>query len=580
MINLWNYSETLFINNTLSIINYNWFIFMPEIFLTLSIILLIVYGVIFSKINDNFNNKINGKISGIKKIINIGILILIITLIILNYLNKNIENITNGTELYNMTGPLDCLKIDPLIIGVKNIIIISGILILILTQGVVIKKREKLIDYELTILMLLSILGMLLLISGKDLIIMYLSIETLSLSLYILAGIRKTGQYSTEAGLKYFILGALSSGMLLFGSALIYISTGLTDFDSLASLINNNNQLINETLIGYEIGAVFILFAIFFKLAIAPFHMWAPDVYEGSPTIITAFFAIVPKIAILILLISLIFGPFFGIFNSIIKPLLIISALLSIMIGSLGALNQTKIKRLFAYSAIGHIGFIILGLVPGTINSLQSSLIYIVLYIIMSLNTFSFILLYYNKYSSNSISKIEKKINNKKTIETVYNPFNLGSFFISELSGLSRKEPLLAITFSLGLLSIAGIPPLAGFFSKYYILLSIIEDSLNIVAIITILFSVIACFYYIRLIQFMFFKNSTTYAIKDLADIAYSKIDNNSLYFKHHSFYNINGFHLSSLLILASTFYFIISFIFFPQPLLMWTFDTILNTFI
>lgn len=538
----------------------NYFVFIPEIYLTISIIILLIYGVIYSKKEGIIKNQ--------QKMLNISILTLLFTLLLIINIFSKLEN----TNYINI-----CLQIDPLILFVKILLLISGILVLNLSKGVIIKKNEKIIDYEFMILILISILGMFFLISSKDFIVMYLSIETISLSFYILAAIRKSGQYSTEAGLKYFILGALSSGLLLFGSALIYISTGLLDFNNLAILLENTSN-IEKNLIGFEIGAIFICIALFFKLAVAPFHMWAPDVYEGSPTIITAFFAIVPKISILLLLIHLIYGPFLCIFNSTIKPLLLISAIFSIGIGSLGALNQTKIKRLFAYSAIGHIGFIILGLVPGTINSLNASFIYIILYIIMSLNLFSLILLIFNKFSSNSFSSTSFTSSTSLPLTSV------GSLFISELSGLSRKEPVLALTLALTLLSIAGIPPLAGFFSKYYVLLAIIESNYYLVSVIIILFSVIACFYYIRLIQFMYFKDHNSFLIKDLANISYSKVFNNFSSFPSsntNAFFNrISGFPLPSILILGSTFYIILTFIFYPQPFLMFSFDSLVSSFL
>jgi NADH-quinone oxidoreductase subunit N len=218
---------------------------------------------------------------------------------------------------------------------------------------------------------------------------------------------------------------------------------------------------------------MFIVVALLFKLAAAPFHMWAPDVYEGSPTIVTAYFAIVPKIATLGILYQLLLNPFFNILSQL-EPLLIICALLSVVVGSLGAINQTKIKRLLAYSAIGHMGFMLIGLSTGALDGLFATFIYIVIYMITSFNTFAFVLSF---TSSNSTS------------------------FISQLGGLSRLNPVLALTFTLGLFSMAGIPPLAGFFSKYLVLLSAFHQQLYFVAFIAIMFSVIASFYYIRLIR-------------------------------------------------------------------------------
>jgi len=215
---------------------------------------------------------------------------------------------------------------------------------------------------------------------------------------------------------------------------------------------------------------MFIIIALLFKLAAAPFHMWAPDVYEGSPTIVTAYFAIVPKIATLGILYQLLFGPFSSLFSQL-QPILLVSALLSIMIGSLGAINQTKVKRLIAYSAIAHMGFMLIGLSTGAQSGLLATFVYIVIYMITSFNTFAFVL------SLNSPN------------------------YISQLTGLSRYNPILAITFALCLFSMAGVPPLAGFFSKYLILLSAIGNGLYFVAFIAIIFSVVGSFYYLRLIK-------------------------------------------------------------------------------
>lgn len=527
-------------------------ILIPEIFLIISIVILLVYGVIYSKLG--------GIVNIMRQISILGIIVLCITLLLL----WDIKDIIINEKVLNSS----ILGIDNLSIMVKSVVIITTILILSMSLEVFKQKNEQIKDYEYTILILLATLGMLLLISSKDLIIMYLSIETLSLSLYILAGFKKTGQLSTEAGLKYLIMGGLSSGILLFGCALIYISTGILDFDNLANYIFNNTIINTNTNneIGVEIGSLLICIAIMFKLAAAPFHMWAPDVYEGSPTIITAFFAIVPKIAILTLLVNLIYNVFWGIFNSVLLPFFIFSALLSVIIGSIGAVNQTKFKRLLAYSAISHMGFILLGLIPGTLNSLQTSFIYIILYIITSLNTFAFTFIYFNKYK---------------------NSFKNTTYYLSDLSALSRKEPVLALTLTLSLFSIAGIPPLAGFISKYYILLSLIQNNYIVIATLTILFSVIACFYYIRIIQYMYFKNNNTYLIKFLADVVYRKVP--SSYINNHNNINSNNntsssiyynVSLSPILILGSTLYILISFIFYPNPLLMITFDAILNTFI
>lgn len=524
----------------------NIFYIIPEIYLSLSIIFLLAYGVVYSKI------QAGGLVGELKNItyLSIGTLLVTMWLVLETnsaiYIGKDILHSTNIMGYHPGTG-LSCLTvqdnsfvsigdgllgIDNYSVIIKSICLITGIVILLMSLNIYEKRDEKIVDYEYSQLILISILGMLLLISSRDLIIMYLSVETLSLSSYVLASIRRSGQYSTEAGLKYFILGALSSGLLLFGSSLIYIVTGLTNFES----ISNYVWLCDESEIGVSLGAAFIIMAILFKIAAAPFHMWAPDVYEGSPTIVTAFFAIVPKIAVISLLITLIYGPFLGIFENLVQPIIIFTGLLSIIVGNIAAVNQTKIKRLLAYSAIAHIGWILLGLGVGTLISIQAALIYIILYILMTINSFAFIIYYFKGYGNN---------------------------YITELSGLSRKEPILAITFTLCLLSIAGIPPLAGFFSKYNILLSLINENFIITASLGIVISVIGSFYYIRIIQWMYFSNSKNYLLKDLGDTSYRVIEQK------------NRLSISQSLILGSTLYFILTYLIYPNPLLILTFDGI-----
>jgi len=534
----------------------NIFYLIPEIFLSLSIVFLLGYGAICTKWgnlkeqgdklrHDGFIPKgdfgCGGKarlVSELKNITYLSILAIFITIWLVGLTKSAPRSLTDlvQDDKFSIDIGNGILGIDNYSIIIKSICLLTGALILLMSLSIYEKKDEKLIDYEYSQLILMSILGMLLLISSRDLILMYLSIETLSLSLYVLAAIRRSGQYSTEAGLKYFILGALSSGLLLFGSSLIYIITGLTEFESISNYI----WLSETSEIGLSLGAAFIIMALLFKLAAAPFHMWAPDVYEGASTIVTAFFAIVPKIAVLSLLITLIYGPFLGIFENLIQPIIIISGLMSILVGSIAAINQTKIKRLLAYSAIAHMGWILIGLGVGTLMSIQATLIYIVLYILMSINSFAFVISYFKGYGNN---------------------------YITQLSGLSRKEPILAITFSLCLLSIAGIPPLAGFYSKYNILLALIDEKFIITSILGIVLSVIGSFYYIRIIQWMYFNNSSDYIIKDLGDIVYKQTDT-----------GVNStIGLNQSLILGSSLFFILTYLIYPNPLVILTFDGISN---
>lgn len=515
----------------------------PEIFLSLVTVWLLGYGVIYSKLE--------GEISQQKKITWLSILTLFWT-VIMEIKEYQLLLASSDSNIYISNG---LYGVDPSIIGIKLAILSASIGVLLLSLNYY--ARENLVIYEYTQLILLSTLGMMLLISSKDLISLYLSIELISLSLYILAAIKRNSQYSTEAGIKYFLLGAVSSGILLFGSALIYWITGETSFVGLsnyiwyAPLVQDNIAIGNTA--SLSIAAMFILVALLFKLAAAPFHNWAPDVYEGSPTIVTAYFAIVPKIATLGLVYQLLFGPFSSLFTDL-QPLLIISALLSIIVGSLGAINQTKIKRLLAYSAIGHMGFMLIGISTGAINGLLATFVYIIVYMITSFNTFAFVLSFTSSNSTN---------------------------FISQLAGLSRLNPLLAITFTLGLFSMAGIPPLAGFFSKYLVLLSAVHSELYYISFIALIFSVIGSFYYIRLIKWMFFKDSTDYTYKTLSDISMKGCDvsplaiNNQTILPSDSSLNIN---LVNSLILGSTLFIIMTFLFFPNPLLNLVFESLTVT--
>jgi NADH-quinone oxidoreductase subunit N len=371
-----------------------------------------------------------------------------------------------------------------------------------------------------------------LLISSNDLIMLYLAVELLSLAFYVLAAIKRESQHATEAALKYFLLGALSSGLLLFGMGLVYAFTGETGFDALANILWYDTVDTEVT-----VGATFILIALLFKVAAAPFHQWVVDTYEGAPTIVTAFFAIVPKIATLGVIITLLSGPFLALFDQL-QPLIAFTAVLSLLIGSIGALNQAKMKRLLAYSAITHIGFLLIGVLPNTLLSLNAAFVYIFLYIIMSFNTFTFVL----------------------------GTFKHGNF-ITQLSGLSRYNPVLAMTFAFTLLSIAGVPPLAGFYSKYLILLQAINEGFYVVAFIAIMASCVACFYYLRIIKWMFFKDTQFFHMKDIGDCIYPV--NTSL---HVSF--------TQSIILGATTFIILTFLFYPAPFVTFSMNILLTSLV
>jgi len=481
--------------------NINWIL--PEVFIAITATVLLGYGTILSKLGS--------QVSQLTKINWLTILTLLFSAVLLieqlGFVSSNQVIVGGGFLVAN-----------EFIIGIKLVLVLSSALVL--TLGLKSQVEDKMLDYEFSQLILLSTLGMMLLVGSGDLIMLYLAIELLSLSFYVLASIKRHSQHSTEAGLKYFLLGALSSGLLLFGMALVYAFTGATSFVAISEFLWYSSDS-TEILI----GCTFIIIALLFKLAAAPFHMWAPDVYEGSPTIVTAFFAIVPKIGTLGVLILLLTGPFLSLFNEL-QPIILFSACLSLIVGSVGALNQAKMKRLLAYSAISHIGFLLVGLLPNSLLGIHACFVYICLYIVMSFNTFAFVLA----------------------------NFRHGNF-ITQLSGLSRQNPILAFTFAFTLLSIAGVPPLAGFYSKYLVLLQAVNNEFFGVALIGIICSCIAGFYYLRIIRWMFFKHDLTFHLKDIGDALYPSNTNVSV-------------TLVQSLILGSTLFIILTFLMYPTPFL------------
>lgn len=405
-----------------------------------------------------------------------GKILLVVYLLLLLLINNNVS----GFLVFN-----DLLIVDNFTTLIKNILVVSLICIIIVSLNYI--KAEKIDKYEYFLLVGLSSLGMFTIVSSNDLITMYLGIEIQSLCFYILATIKIYNNFSTEAGLKYFILGAFSSGLLLFGCSFIYGALGTTNFTDMRLLSSNFSNL-SDNPISLILGIIFVIVAIMFKIGAAPFHMWVPDVYEGIPTIVTAFFAIVPKIAIFSLLVRLQLSLFYEnlVFT---QEIFIYAAILSITIGTLGALYQTKLKRLLAYSAISHVGFLLLGFVSFNNWSIFSLFFYLIIYIIISINIFTVLLV---------LRKIDNNLKFKK---------------INELVILFKSNPLLAINFCLILFSIAGIPPLVGFYSKLYIFISALKSEIYITAILAAILSVIASMYYIRLIKLMFFKNFEYWAL-------------------------------------------------------------------
>jgi NADH-quinone oxidoreductase subunit N len=334
---------------------------------------------------------------------------------------------------------------------------------------------------EFLALMLIATVGGLLMISANDLLLFYLGLELQALSLYLLASFNVKSAKSSEAGIKYFILGSLASGLLLFGISLIYGYSATTNFTALQEFIGKLKP--EEMPIGIVFGMVMVATAMFFKISAAPFHMWAPDVYQGAPTIVLAFFGTVVKFSVVMSLIFL----SLNISWVILSKILLIVALTSIIVGSFGAIFQKNLKRLFAFSSITHIGFVLLALSPLDKSIFNSCIFYMIIYSIISLGTFSFL----------TIMRSPQEVENDET--------DAKTFDISSLAGLAKTHPLMAFSLAILMFSTAGIPPLAGFFSKFYILKSAITFGLLPYAIIAVIFSAISAFYYLRIVKIMYF---------------------------------------------------------------------------
>ena len=325
--------------------------------------------------------------------------------------------------------------------------------------------------YEFPILILFASIGMLIMVSSNDLLSMFVGLELQSLSLYVLASLNRNSLLSSEAGIKYFILGALSSGLLLFGISYIYGFTGNTNFNLIA--VNYNSESL-----GLLIGIVFVCAGLAFKVSAVPFHMWTPDVYQGAPTPITGFFALAPKIAAMGLLVRFLFNSFGEIYSDW-QQIIIFISIASMVLAAFAAIAQTNIKRLMAYSSIGHIGYALIGIACVSNEGLRSLLVYLMIYLVMNIAVFSFIL---------SMKRKDEYFEN-----------------ISDLSGLYKNHPFASVMISLTMFSLAGIPPLAGFFGKFYIFMSAIESNMFALSIIGVLASVIGAFYYLRIVKIIYF---------------------------------------------------------------------------
>jgi len=416
----------------------------PELFLSFSILALLMIGVFLKK---------SFKLVNFLTVITLAFT----TVLVLNHPNETVK-------IFN-----DSYIIDIFSIIMKSMTLIFSIFVLFSSREYI--KINNIDKIEYPIIVLTSILGMILMISSYDLIIFYLGLELQSLSLYILASFNRENEKSTEAGLKYFVLSALATGLLLYGSSLIYGFTGSTNFEVISKNLDSNN-------VGAVFGIVFILIGLAFKVSAVPFHMWTPDVYEGAPTSVTSFFALIPKIAAITVFIRFMYVPFFNVIDQW-QTIIIFISIGSMILGSVAAIGQKNIKRLMAYSSIGHMGYALAGLAPGTNAGIQSTIIYLIIYLVMNLGAFGCIFMMRRE--------------------------NIFYEEINDLSGLSKNHPLIALSFLIILFSLAGIPPLAGFFAKFYIFMSVIESKMYILAVLGLVTTVISAFYYLRIIKIIYF---------------------------------------------------------------------------
>jgi NADH-quinone oxidoreductase subunit N len=427
----------------------------PELLISISIMFLLMFGVFIKKSTITVYN--------LSSISLFGALILMLSF-----------PINTNWSLFN-----DSYQVDYLSSFMKILTLTFGIFVLGISKKYVLSIKILKIEYP--ILILSSILGMMIMISSNDLIIFYIGLELQSLALYVLASFNRDNLLSSESGVKYFVLSALSSGLLLYGCSLIYGFSGSTNFQVISEQIISNSY-------GLTFGIVFILVGLAFKISAVPFHMWAPDVYQGSPTSVTAFFALLPKVAALTVLIRILYVPFLNMLDQW-QLIVVFLSIASMILGSVAAIGQKNLKRLIAYSSISHMGYALAGISTGTNQGIQSSITYIFIYLIMNLAFFSCVFM---------MKKNDKYYEN-----------------LDDLSGISKNHPILSFCFLIILFSLAGIPPLAGFFAKFYIFTAVIEQSMFFLAIVGLLSTVIAAFYYLRIIKIIYFDTEREIFDKD-----------------------------------------------------------------
>ncbi|CAO4139400.1 MULTISPECIES: NADH-quinone oxidoreductase subunit NuoN [Methylorubrum] len=418
---------------------------LPEIVLSIGALLLVLYGAWRGERSSEG--------------VNVGALILLIFTFFLVVSQTGNVTTLNGAFIA-----------DPFARVMKALILIGSAATILLSRDYF--QRERIDRFEYPILIVLCTIGMLVMASANDLISLYLGLELQSLAAYVIAAFHRDDVKSTEAGLKYFVLGALSSGMLLYGASLVYGFTGTVSFPGIVTALNG------PTSFGIVLGIVFVAAGVAFKLAAVPFHMWTPDVYEGSPTPVTAFFGSAPKVAAMAMTVRVFIGAFPDV-TAVWQQIIVFVSIASMALGSFAAIGQRNIKRLMAYSSIGNVGYALIGLAAGSEEGVRGVVIYMVIYLAMTLGAFAVLL------------SLRRK---DRMFET-----------IDDLSGLSRTHPWLAFCLAAMMFSLAGIPPLAGFFAKFYVFSAAIQAGLVTLAVVGVVTSVVGAFYYLRLVKVMYF---------------------------------------------------------------------------
>nr|NP_066467.1 NADH dehydrogenase subunit 2 [Rhodomonas salina]AAG17738.1 NADH dehydrogenase subunit 2 [Rhodomonas salina] len=489
----------------------DWIAFLPECYFVFIINILLMYGVIYSS---SFRHNFPVLVKNLTWLVVQSFFFIIILLS---------GNVFQNAIIFN-----NFLIVDSFSTSIKLFIVFSNLILLLIV--LVYNQIEKINNFEFVILNAFAFIGIFFLVSAYDLISVFLALELQSFCFYILCCFKRQSEFSVEAGLKYFILGAFSSGFFLFGCSFIYGFSGTTNIEKLFIFFNTFSYNFFVFDVACFFGIIFVLVGLMFKLAIAPFHVWSPDVFEGSPLSVTAFFSIVPKIAILSVFIRIILSICYVFFVPC-QEFLLICSVTSVFVGVFGALFQKKIKRFLVYSSISHFGFILLGICCGSLEGIFASLFYIVIYTFTMIVVFSILL----------------SVRVKKTMQKLK--------YLSDFSSIFYLNSYVGVSFLIIFFSMGGIPPFAGFFSKFFIFFGTINNDLIIVSIITILISGLGCFYYIRLIKIMFFE------VNNLNFIFYTFRKENSLII---SFFTI----------------FLTFFLMFPNFLIVLVYNSFINFFL